>query len=547
MSYILTNKSIYLNKVIILIFYFSLGMIPVFAQGDLVQGLTLKEKIGQLFVIPACQLRGEDHFEDLKRLIEEEHIGGIILKQGTIEGQIAFIDKLQRCAKIPLLCIQDGEWGIGMRLSDAIAFPKNLTLGAIQDPFLLFELGKEIGRQCRIVGAHLNLAPVVDVNSNPCNPVIGIRSFGEDPQQVAFRAKLFVQGIQSMGVMACAKHFPGHGNTAIDSHLNLPSILSDRAHFEKSDLFPFLELVQGGVDAVMTAHVVVPSFSKEEDLPATFSYPIITELLQEKWGFSGLIITDALNMQALSRYYSIEEIALKAFTAGHHLLLYGDHIAPHIDQILRLDVPRAIATIEQAVQRGEIPMEALDARVEKILRSKQALASKTTSAVGKVNTLEAFALKKKLFQEAVTLVGNQNMLPLKSKRIALIEWKEAEIFRATLEKECQVDVYTLLDPSLIFQLQQYEEIVLSLFGCTQTPPDFGIQEEVESVLRNLSEMQLPITAVLFANPYVLRKIPSYSTILIAYEKALEGQEIAAEILLGKLPLKGKLPIFLEKN
>jgi beta-N-acetylhexosaminidase len=487
---------------------------------------TLEEKIGQLFIVPACPLRGEDHLEDLEKLIREQKIGGIILKQGTAAAQVNLIDKLQRLSQIPLLCVQDGEWGVSMRLTDVIAFPKNLTLGAVQDLSLLYQLGQEIGRQCLLVGAHLNLAPVCDVNCNPQNPIIHMRSFGEDPFQVTVRSRLVMLGIQSMGVMACAKHFPGHGDTSVDSHVDLPMIAHSRQRLDAVELFPFRDLIQAGVKAVMSAHLFVEALSEEAFLPATFSKRIVTELLQKEYGFSGLVVTDALNMKALSNLYSPEQTALKAFLAGHDLLLYGDHIAPNVDQILREDVPRAIAALKNAVESGKIPESLIDERVEKILKCKEGLQARTRNET--INSPEAYALKKKLYQEAMTLVRNEGLVPLKGKKLALIEWDSSPYFTELIGG----DRFSLNDPELFEKVNNYECLVLAL---AKLPED-------DTILDKLSELGIPVAIVVFGSPYRLSNIPLFDTILVAYENEREAQEAAADVLMGRLVSKGRLPV-----
>ncbi len=478
--------------------------------------LTLDEKIGQLFIVPACELRGEDHVQDLRRLIQEHHIGGIILKQGTAPGQVALIEKLQQLSSIPLLCVQDGEWGVAMRLTDVISFPKNMTLGAVQDLDLIYQLGQEIGRQCRIIGTHLNLAPVVDVNSNPRNPIIHMRSFGDDPLQVALRGELVARGIQSQGVMACAKHFPGHGDTAFDSHVDLPVI-------NKLELYPFQHLIDSGISCVLTAHLSL------DNETVTFSPRIVTDLLQQQMHFHQLIITDALNMKAVTLHHTTEEIALRALLAGHDLLLYGDHIAPNIDQILRVSIPKAIAAIKEAVQSGEISEELIDAHVNKILQIKQSLPKPLAEPI---NTPESQSLKKKLYEEAITLIGD---LP---QDFALVEWGEAPAFKEALS----CDTYSLFDPDLNEKLQKYSSCVLSLANITSVPPHFGIPPEITSL-----QLPIPTTAVLFGTPYSLSQLPPFAALLIAYERDSDAQQAAAGVLLGRLPAKGKLPVKIYRN
>jgi beta-N-acetylhexosaminidase len=509
------------------------------------KSLTLDEKIGQLFVIPACQLRGKDHFEDLQHLICERKIGGVLMKQGTAEGQRNFINELQQFSHLPLLCIQDGEWGVGMQLSDVIVFPRNLTLGAIQDFTLLFQLGQEIGKQCRLVGVHLNLAPVCDVNCHPQNPIIHTRSFGENPLQVAIRSQFVMCGIQSMGVLACAKHFPGHGGTATDSHIDLPLIQQDWQRLKNVELLPFKSLIQAGVKAVMSAHLCVEAIVEETLLPATFSRRMITDLLQMELGFNGLVISDALNMKALSKYYSPDQIALRTLLAGHDLLLYGDHIAPNVDQILRSDVPQAMTAIKNSVEKGEISEEFIDAKVSKILKIKEEISLFEGVAeeciehlVERIHSPEAHALKRKLFQEAITVVRNESLLPLREKNIALIEWGESPVFANRMD----IDRFSLSDPKLFEKAREYSCLVLSLAKLSNAPPNFGLNEQDEEILWILSGLKIPIVAVVFGTPYSLSKMPLFDGIVIAYEKQNEAQEAAADVVLGRISPKGRLPV-----
>jgi beta-N-acetylhexosaminidase len=507
--------------------------------------LTLDEKIGQLFIVSACQLRGNDHFEDLQNLICERKIGGVIMKQGTVRGQRNFFNKLQKLSRLPLFCLQDGEYGVSMRLSDAIVFPRNLTLGAVQDFALLFQLGQEIGKQCCLVGAHINLAPVCDVNCNAQNSIIHMRSFGEDPFQVAIRSHLVMSGIQSMGVLACAKHFPGHGDTITDSHVDLPLVEHHWHRWRQVELIPFKYLIKMGIKAVMSAHLCAESIVEETLLPATFSHWIMTELLQKKLGFEGLVITDALNMNALSKYYSPEQIAVRALLAGHDLLLYGDHIAPNVDQILRNDIPQAIAAIKTKVEKGEIPEEFIDAKVNKILKFKEEIGlfeemqdRSIENLTEEINSPEAYDLKKKLFREAITVVRNEGLLPLREKNIALIEWGQSPVFA----DQIHVDRFSLDDPELLEKVKVYSCLVVSLAQISNSWPNFGLDEQGERMLWSLSGLKLPIVAVVFGSPYSLSKIPLYDGMIIAYEKQNEAQEAAADILLGKKSPKGRLPV-----
>lgn len=504
--------------------------------------LSLNQKIGQLFVIPACPMRAEDHREDLHRLIADYHIGGILLKQGTAQEQLNLIAELQKASQIPLLCVQDGEWGVAMRITDALSLPKNLTLGAIENETLLFRLGEEIGRQCRLVGIDLNLAPVVDTNSNMHNPIIHMRSLGEDFHNVAKKGSLIMQGIQSMGVIACAKHFPGHGDTAVDSHQTLPTLFHKKDQLYANELHPFRSLIDAQVGAVMSAHLYLPAIAESLFLPATFSRQIITEILRNELGFKGLIITDALNMKALSSRYGPEEIAVNALFAGHNLLLYGDHIAPNIDQILKRDLPRAFEAIKLAVQAGQISEEMLDKCVDKILQIKKKL-SHRPAVQGKINSQEALALKRDLFREAITVVRNEGILPVKLNQVTLVQWGQAPAFNAALG---QSDPLCLEDPDLMSKLIGAEQIILSLANIKPDLPNYGMEEVLES-LRSLSLANIPITAVLFGTPYALCKTPLFEGLIVAYENEREAQEAAAEIIKGAISPRGRLPVSAPPN
>lgn len=446
--------------------------------------LSLEEKIGQLFVVPAKYSEDGSHRQDLINIIHNYHVGGIILKQGDPLCQVKLIEELQAESKIPLLCVQDAEWGLSMRLKNTVKFPRNLTLGAIQDNSLIYRLGKEIGRTCKLVGTHLNLAPVVDVNSNPKNLVIHTRSFGENPENVASKALAYISGIKSEGILTCAKHFPGHGDTSVDSHIDLPIIT-------KFELVPFAAAIKGGVPCIMTAHLGFPS------LPITFSSKIVTDLLKREMGFQGLVITDALNMKALTNYTPAEEIGLKALLAGHDLLLYGDHIAPNIVRILTQDVPQAFNRIKKAIIDGELAEEELDAHVEKILKTKETLPPlpSTDHLLDAINSVAAKELKRELYQNAITLVSDpKGLIPLSSPDDATI-----------------ISLYETPTPEIIESIQKKEK-------------------------------EKPVIVVLFQTPYSLFHFDKSMTLIMAYENDPDAEEAAKDVISGKLIPIGKLPI-----
>jgi len=454
---------------------------------EIVQRMSLEEKVGQLFIVPACPERGDDHLHDLRVLIEKYHIGGIILKQGTQESYRNLYEKL----KAPeLLHCGDAEWGVSMRMRDGVKYPRNLTLGAIQDLSLLEEFGRQVGRECRQVGLHLNFAPVADVNTNPKNPIIGTRSFGEEPSEVAKRSNIVIQAMQEEGVTATVKHYPGHGATLKDSHVELPVI-------EEMELLPFQEAITHQVDCIMTAHLL---YQPTHEV-VTFSRDIVEKKLRDEFGFEGLIITDGLNMKAINQ---TGDTALKALQAGHDLLLYGDHISDEVDRLLRTLIPQAIESIKESVDRA-----ALDAHVIRIIRAKQKLIREIPEA-RPLQSPEALALKKKLYQQAMTVVSSAH-IPLREE----------------------------------FQLLQFgppsEHLVQLLHPSTQGLKVVAIYEMNEAAKEYLQK-EKPEVVLLFTSPYKLLEMELAPTTIVAYERDEDAEEAVVEILFGRQKAVGCLPI-----
>ncbi|MFI5333307.1 MAG: glycoside hydrolase family 3 protein [Candidatus Babeliales bacterium] len=375
--------------------------------------LTLREKIGQLFVVAttSCFEQQEEVLaaslfkcaykmdpDHINQLITDYHIGGLIfLYKSTPELQIAATNAYQERSHIPLLIAQDCEWGLSMRLYNTLEFPKNNLLGKIADKQLIYAMGNEVGRQCKALGVHLNCAPVVDVCNNPNNKLLQKRAFGDNPELVAHAGLLMMRGLQDAGIIACAKHFPGHGDTSVDSHTNLPCITHAREHLEQIELVPFKHLIDHGVSAVMLAHLAVPALEPETHHPSSLSYAITTQLLEQELNFTGLKITDGLGMGALTKHYAPGIIELEAFLAGNDILLCP------------LDVPRAVELIENAVLSNRVSIEDLDRRVLKILYAKEWAGCHTLTpldiqeALTQLNTTEGKALKELLDSEVANL------------------------------------------------------------------------------------------------------------------------------------------------
>ncbi|HEY8960497.1 glycoside hydrolase family 3 protein, partial [Chitinophaga sp.] len=279
------------------------------------QSLTPDERIAQLIMIRAHSNLGQDHINAVIKDIQDNKVGGVIFFQGGPVRQANLTNYYQSISKVPLLVAIDGEWGLGMRLDSVISLPRNMMIGAMQDTSLAYDAGKIMGEQCRRLGIHIDFAPDMDVNNNPANPVINDRSFGENKYQVARMGVATIRGMQDAGIMACAKHFPGHGDTNVDSHLDLPTINKTRAQLDSLELYPFRQAIAAGVQSVMIGHLYIPSIDKKPNTPTSISYNAVTKLLKEEMGFKGLIVTDALEMKGIAKFYTNGQESLQSLLA----------------------------------------------------------------------------------------------------------------------------------------------------------------------------------------------------------------------------------------
>ncbi|MDQ3072640.1 MAG: hypothetical protein M3Q97_05200, partial [Bacteroidota bacterium] len=320
--------------------------------------MTLEQKIGQLFMVAAWSSPDKRNMRELDRLVRENHIGGVIFFKGTPHEQAKMTNTLQAKSRIPLLVGIDGEWGLAMRLDSTINYGYQMGLGAAADDSLVYRMAKEIALECKRLGIHINFAPVIDINNNPLNPVIHMRSFGEDKKDVTNKALMYMRGMQDQRVLAVAKHFPGHGNTNVDSHHDLPVLYQSKAELDTLELYPFKHLFLQGVGGVMTAHLHIPAYDSTPNLGASLSPVITTGLLRNKMNFKGLTFSDALNMKGVAKYYKPGEVELAALLAGNDVLLYAE------------DVPRAAALIKMAVDSGCISKAFIDEKVKRILQVK---------------------------------------------------------------------------------------------------------------------------------------------------------------------------------
>ncbi|HET8860665.1 glycoside hydrolase family 3 N-terminal domain-containing protein [Marivirga sp.] len=518
--------------------------------------MSQNEKIGQLFMVAAYSNKGQEHTKNLSLLIENYHIGGLIFFQGGPGREINLTNQLQAKSKIPLWIGMDAEWGLGMRLDSTMNFPKQMTLGAIQNNDYIYKMGAEIARQAKLIGVHINFAPVVDVNNNVKNPVIGNRSFGEDKENVAQKGVAYMKGMQDNGLLANAKHFPGHGDTDSDSHMTLPVINHSVERLDELELYPFKKLIENKVNSIMVAHLHIPAYDNTPNKATTLSKSVVTDLLKEELGFDGLIFTDALNMKGVSDFYAPGETDLLAFKAGNDVLLFP------------MDVPNAIKMIKEAINKKEIPQERLEESVKKILYAKyklglhngyEKLDSKNIHQ--KLNSDEAKNLNEKLYAAAATLVKNEkDFLPihiLDTTNFASLSLRgnSNSTFQQYLNKYADFTHYHLpaenMDlgdySQLMNQLSQYETVVVGLHGMNNSASKrFGLKSEDLLFLQNLSE-ESNVVLTVFGNAYSLKYLQSFQHILMMYEDNDMTQKLAPQILFGAKSAKGKLPVSVAPN
>ncbi len=523
---------------------------------SVMESLSMKERIAQLIMVAAFSNRGPSHTYEISKLIENDGIGGVIFFQGGPIRQAKLHNHYQQISKIPLLVAMDGEWGLGMRLDSTMSFPYQMTLGAIQDASLINQMGMEIGKHFNRIGVHVNFAPVLDVNNNSQNPVIGYRSFGEDKQQVAEKGWAYAQGMQEMGILANGKHFPGHGDTDTDSHYDLPRITHNKQRLHEVELYPFRYTVSKGLGSVMVAHLDIPALEPEANTPSTLSKNIVTGLLQEKMGFEGVIFTDALNMQAVTKYFEPGVVDAKALIAGNDILLYTQ------------DVTAAIKQIEQALSAGDIDTVAINRKCRKMLRLK-AWARRytpdqveTDQLIKDLHPAESRYLIQQLAESAMTLLKNdEKLIPLKrldTLDIAVLSiGNNNNTFQKTLGKFTKISAYYLpkdasegMTDSIRQKIYKHNMVITGIHQIGRRP---GISKQyndhIKTLIATLARRSRTIISV-FRNPYTLDYFPGIEQadgLIMAYEGSEDTEIAAAQLIMGAIGAKGKLPVYVNEH
>ena len=512
--------------------------------------LSLKQKVGQLFMVDVFSVRGKAEQKRIEKLIENEEIGGVIFSKGGPVRQAKMHNALQAKSKIPLLVSMDAEWGLSMRLDSTYAFPWNMTLGAIKDTLLVKKAGAAIAKHCKRLGVHINFAPVIDINTNPINPIIGNRSFGETKELVASHGSALMQGMHSENVLTSAKHFPGHGDTSQDSHKTLPTITFTKDRILETELFPFRRLINQGVSSMMIAHLNIPSLVEKEGLPSSLSKNVVTNLLQEQLKFKGLIFTDALNMKGASNFKEPGAIDIAAFEAGNDILLISE------------DIPKASQKLIAKIKSGKISESRLKYSVLKILKAKYKVGLHqykpvvTENLIADLNAIENDILYEQLAENAITVIKNNlNFIPvadLELKKIAYVPFGAAngDAFYNQLKLYAKVDRVTISSPADINKLKNYNQVIIGYHASNASPwKSYKIKQTDKKLISTIAQKHNSLLAC-FAKPYALNDLQAnlyLNSIVVGYQNSTIFQEKTAQLIFGALPAKGKLPVSISPN
>ena len=512
--------------------------------------LSFDEKVGQLFMVAAYSNKDEAHNKSIDKLVEENKIGGLIFFQGGPVRQAKLTNRYQAKSKVPMFIGIDAEWGLSMRLDSTYRYPWNMTLGAVQDMKLIEKAGNQMAKQSKRMGIHFNFAPVVDINTNPKNPIIGNRSFGETKENVTLRALALMKGLQDEGVFATAKHFPGHGDTSTDSHHTLPVVKFDKNRLDAVELYPYKELIKNGLTSVMVAHLNVPSIEPRENYPTSISYNVVTNILKNDLQFEGLIFTDALNMKGASNFKKPGDIDLEAFLAGNDVLLFAEN------------VPVAIKKFNEAKKDGRLTEERLAYSVKKILAYKykanlhnyQPIALE--NLYNDLNAVEFEALNYQLYENAVTVIKNDTksipVAQLDKEKIAYVKLGNdtSDVFLTQLKNYANVTEITSKNlDNVLTELEGYTKVIIGYHKSDGAWRNHNLTFR-ELLWINQIGKQNDVILTFFTKPYSLLTIKNFEsieTIIIGYQNNAISQTVVPQVIFGAIGSKGKLPVSIEEH
>ncbi|HEY0053791.1 MAG TPA: glycoside hydrolase family 3 N-terminal domain-containing protein [Pedobacter sp.] len=512
--------------------------------------LNRREKIAQLFFIRAHTDKGKAYEEKVADIIRKDKVGGLVFFQGGPGRQVALTNYYQRISHVPLLIAMDAEWGIGMRLDSTISYPYQMALGAIQDANVIYQMGKRIAGDFKRIGMHVNFAPVVDVNNNPNNPVINYRSFGDNKYNVAQKGAAYMQGLQDAGILVSIKHFPGHGDTNVDSHYDLPVLNFTKERLDSLELYPFRELIRKGASGVMVAHMNIPSLDSTPNLPSTLSTPIVTGLLREKLGFKGLIFSDAMEMKGVVKNFPNGEADVLAVIAGNDVIELSE------------DVPRSIKLMKKAIRTKRLTMNRINESVRKVLAAKywaglnKPVNLDTSNVFQDLNGAEAMVLNQRLSDAAITVLKSDSLIKQLdvNRRTAIISLGATEVspFQKEMQKRFTNSTNFIVSKiasaadikNVSKALKGYDQIIVAIHEYRLRPQSkLDYNDELKDFISNLSNLNT-ITC-LFANPYTIPGFPGIEKskcIIIGYQNSVQMQLAAAKVLSNQMQASGRLPV-----
>lgn len=513
--------------------------------------LSQKEKVAQLFMVRAHSNLGQRYIDSVAGVIQREQLGGIVLFQGGPKRHAEVINRYQQLAKVPLLVAFDGEWGLGMRLPDStVSYPYQMTLGAVQNEALIYQMGREVAIDFKRLGMNINFAPVIDINNNPRNPVINFRSFGENKHNVTRKGLAYMRGMMDEGIIVSLKHFPGHGDTDVDSHYDLPQLPFTAGRLDTLEIHPFRELVNAGASGVMVAHMNIPSLDPTPNLPSSLSKKIITDLLKEELGFQGLIFTDAMDMHGVVKHFRNGEADVRAIIAGNDILELSQNSARAIDMVL------------QAIRQDRIPQSTVDARVKKVLAAKYWLGLHQQAPVAfdglyeGLNRRTSYALNQRLADAAVTQLKSDSLIRHLdyNRRTAIISIGTSEItpFQEALERRFDNHLHYVLPANasandvaaVARELRRFSQIIVALHDTRARPrSELNYNSTVRLFINELANLNSVFCV--FANPYSLAGLPGIEaapSMLMCYQNEAVLQRAAAKAIMRQLVPTGRLPV-----
>ncbi len=517
---------------------------------SLYNGMSVDQRVGQLFMVDLFSSDPKEKIDKVRALVKDYHIGGVIFSKGGPLRQAKLTNELQQSAKTPLLIAMDAEWGLAMRLDSTYAFPWNMTLGAIQDNRIVEKVGERIGLHCKRLGVHINFGPVVDINVNPANPIIGNRSFGEDKQNVTDKSIAFLKGMQKAGIIGSAKHFPGHGDTDKDSHKTLPTLDFTLDRLNNIEMYPYKPIINAGIASIMVAHLNVPAMVPEEGFPTSISPTVVTSILKDSLQFNGLIFTDALNMKGAANFKQPGEIDLAAFKAGNDILLISEN------------VPASVQLIKTALASGEITEKRLEHSVKKILYAKYKVGLhkyrpiNSYNLVQDLNTLKDDLVYSEAIENALTVSKNSgNILPVKNlenKKIAYIPMGDdsGDTFYTSLNNYANVTKITAkTQEELLKKVADYNYVIVGMHRSNANPwKSYAFSKQEIEWLRSITQTK-DVVLDLFVRPYAMLDLEGINLrgVIHSYQNSKIAQEKSAQLIFGAIPSKGKLPVTLLDN